>query len=60
MSIKSEMGAQERNFPLPYKMGNTFHHCPAVLGNQAFFLKIVFATVLNGKIAQNQCKDFPE
>ena len=54
------MGAQERNFPLPYKMGNTFHHCPAVLGNQAFFLKIVFATVLNGKIAQNQCKDFPE
>ena len=24
------------------------------------FLKIVFATVLSGKMAQNQCKDFPE
>ena len=59
MSIKFEMGAQERNFLLPYKMGNTFHHCLTVLGNQAFFLKIVFSTVLIGKMAQNQCKDFP-
>ena len=39
MSIKSEMGAQEKNFLLPYKMGNTFHHCAAVLGNHAHFLK---------------------
>ena len=39
MSIKSEMGAQEKKFLLPYKMGNTFHHCAAVLGNHAFFLK---------------------
>ena len=37
--MKSGMGAQERNFPLPYKMENTFHHFPAVLGNQAFFIK---------------------
>ena len=36
MSMKSEMGAQEKNFLLPYKMGNTFHHCAAVLGNHAF------------------------
>ena len=36
MSIKSEMGAQEKNFPLPYKMGNTFYHCADVLGNHAF------------------------
>ena len=42
-------------------MGNTFHHCAAVLGNHAFFLKlIVFGTVLKGKMAQNQCMDFPE
>ena len=37
MSIKSEMGAQEKKFFLPYKMGNTFHHCAAVLGDHAFF-----------------------
>ena len=37
MSIKSEMGAQEKKFLLPYKMGNTFHHCAAVLGDHAFF-----------------------
>ena len=36
MSMKSEMGAQEKKLPLPYKMGNTFHHCSAVLGNHAF------------------------
>ena len=36
MSMKSEVGAQEKNFLLPYKMGNTFHHCAAVLGNHAF------------------------
>ena len=36
MSINSEMGAQEKNFLLPYKMGNTFHHCADVLGNHAF------------------------
>ena len=32
MSIKSEMGAQEKNFLLPYR-------CAAVLGNHALFLK---------------------
>ena len=53
MSNKSEMGAQNKNFLLPYKMGNTFHNCAAVFA-------IVFATVLKGKMAQNQCKDFPE
>ena len=37
MSMKSEMSAQEKkNFLLPYKMGNTFHHCAAVLGNHAY------------------------
>ena len=37
MSIKSEIGAREKkNFLLPYKMRNTFHHCAAVLGNHAF------------------------
>ena len=36
MSMKSEMGAQNKNFLLPYKMGNTFHNCAAVLGNHAF------------------------
>ena len=36
MSMKSEMGAQKKEFLLPYKMGNTFHNCAAVLGNHAF------------------------
>ena len=39
MSIKSEVGAQGKSFLLAYKMGNTFHHRAAVLGNLAFFLK---------------------
>ena len=29
MNIKSVKGAQGKNFLLPYKMGNTFHHCAA-------------------------------
>ena len=41
MSIKSDMGPQENNFLLPYKMGNTFHDCPAVFRNHAFFLKSI-------------------
>ena len=57
MSIKSEVSAQEKNFLLPYEIGNT---CAAMLGNHAFFLKIVFATVLKGKMAQNQCRDLSE
>ena len=49
-----------RKVQLPYKMGNTFHHCTAMLGNHTFFLKIVYVTVLKGKMAQNQCRDFSE
>ena len=60
MSIKSEMGAQEKNCLLPYKMGNTFFIIMLMCLVTTVFLKIVFATVLKGKMDQNQCKDFPE
>jgi len=46
-SMKSEMGAQEKNFLLPYKMGNTFHHCAAVL------------RVLKGKVCSKSEQGFP-
>ena len=57
MSMKSEMGAQEKNFLLPYKILFIFVLLCLVT---TLFLNIVFATVLKGEMAQNKCKDFPE
>ena len=63
MSIKSEMGAQEKKTSF-YRMGNTVWEILFVIVLLCLvttrFLKIVFATVLKGKMAQNQSKDFPE
>lgn len=61
MNIESGMGAQEINFPLPYKTEDIFQYLIyRVSFVTRLFLEIVFKTVLKGSIAQNQCKDFPE
>ena len=36
MNIKSGMGAQEINFPLPYTTEDIFQYLPGELCNQAF------------------------
>ena len=59
MSMKSEMGAQKKSSCYRIKWEILFIIVPLCLVT-TLFLKIVFATVLKGKMAQNQCKDFPE
>ena len=57
--MKSEMGAQEKTSCYRIKWEILFMIVLLCLVT-TLFLTIVFATIFKGKMAQNQCKDFPE
>ena len=60
MSMKSEMGAQEKKTSCYRIKWEILFIIVLLCLVTTLFLTIVFATVLKGKMAQNQCKDFPE
>ena len=60
MSMKSEMGAQEKKTCCYRIKWEILLIIVLLCLVTTLFLTIVFATVLKGKMAQNQCKDFPE
>ena len=60
MSMKSEMSAQEKKTFCYRIKWEILFIIELLCFVTTLILKIVFATVLKGKMDQNQCKDFPE
>ena len=59
MSIKSGMGAQDRNLWVLHKMENTFNYFLLCLVTRLFSSHSI-SDSLKGKMAQNQWKDLPK